>query len=100
MPLFEKSLNQDGEKFTTLLASAESNYYKTPHSETSPVDAPKNNATLVTNDRNIWRERSFIQDITQTWLNKFVTFAATADQIRPENLCHLSDHEKAENLYQ
>jgi hypothetical protein len=41
------------------------------------------NATSATaekfkqNNRDIWRKRTFFQDITQTWLNDFVSFAST-----------------------
>ena len=31
------------------------------------------------NDRDIWRNRTLFQDLTQSWLNSFVAFSATTD---------------------
>lgn len=28
------------------------------------------------NDKTLWRDRTFLQDITQTWQNKFVDFSS------------------------
>ena len=40
-----------------------------------------------------------MQDLTQTWLNNFVDFAHTVDQVQLDNLLYLADKEKAVNLY-
>ena len=50
-------------------------------------------------DRSIWRDRTFLQDITQSWQNKFVDFSQSVRQIRKENLLDLSRQEKACYLY-
>ena len=51
------------------------------------------------NDREIWRKRTIWQDLTQTWLNKFVTFASKNPQIKPENLLFLAKKEQASSLH-
>ena len=50
-------------------------------------------------DRNGWRHRSLFQDLTQTWLNNFVDFSHTVDQVNVDNLLFLSNKERAVNLY-
>ena len=50
-------------------------------------------------DRTLWRDRTFWQDITQTYLNDFVEFSRRVVQIRKENLLELAPYEKAESLY-
>ena len=50
-------------------------------------------------DRNIWRNRSVFQDLTQTWLNRFVDYASKAEQIKPEDLCLIAEKETARELY-
>ena len=47
------------------------------------------------NDRSLWRDRSFLTDITQTWQSKFVTFAFKAPRILKENLLELGHGENA-----
>ena len=54
---------------------------------------------IAENDKTLWRNRSFLQDITQTWINKFVAFAISVPQIKQEHLLELSTWEHAENLY-
>ena len=53
----------------------------------------------VENDKTLWRNRSCLQDITQTWISKFVDFAISVPQIKQENLLELCTWEHAENLY-
>ena len=54
---------------------------------------------VIVDDLTIWRKRTFWQDITQSWQNKFVEFACKVTQIRKENLLELSWSERAANLY-
>ena len=51
------------------------------------------------NDLTLWRNRTFFQDITQTWINKFVSFSCRVHQIKKENLLELREEEHAANLY-
>ena len=52
------------------------------------------------NDRTLWRNRTFLQDITQTWINKFVSFSCKVHQLKKENLLELREEEHAANLYE
>jgi hypothetical protein len=49
--------------------------------------------------REHWRCRSFLQDVLNTWLNDFVSFALKANQILPDDLMFLAQKETASQLY-
>jgi hypothetical protein len=46
-------------------------------------------------DQNAWRERTFIQDVLQTWQTGFIDFSTKCEIIHKEDLMRLADHERA-----
>ena len=50
-------------------------------------------------DLDSWRNRTFIQDILQTWQSTFIEFSTKVEQVKVEHMVNLAQNEHAENLY-